>query len=142
MSKKIVKLRSGPKKGHGGYSFLSRGELPENRQYIERYLTGVREGLIQNLGPTEDDLTAAQAVLIDRIVTKLGILRCIEEYIRENTVMKGENLAPSLGNLYLSYNNCIRHDLQVLGIDKRVIAPGPTLEEITAEIIAKRKKKE
>jgi len=28
-----------------------------------------------------------------------------------------------------------------LGIDKRVIAPGQTLEEITAEIIAKRKKK-
>ena len=141
MSKKIVKLRSGPKKGHGGYSFLSRGELPENRQYIERYLTGVREGLIHNIGPAEGDLTTAQAILIDRVVTKLGILRCVEEYIRKNKVMEGKDLAPSLTNYYLAYNNSIRYDLQALGIDKRVIAPGPTLEEITAEIIAKRKKK-
>jgi len=59
-----------------------------------------------------------------------------------NGVMKGGKPSSSLGALYLSYNNSIRYDLTSLGIDKRVIAPGPTLEEITAEIIAKRKKKE
>lgn len=98
---------------------MSKGKLPENRAYVERYLTTVREGLIQDLGPMEKDLTTAQLVLIDRITTKLGVVRCIEEYIRENTVMKGDRLSPSLRESYLAYNNSIRLDLAALGIDKR-----------------------
>ncbi len=88
MNNKKAKLHPGRRKKHGGYSFLVKGELPEGRAYVERYLTTVREGLISDLGPTEKDLTTAQVILIDRIITKLGVTRCIEEYIRENTVMK------------------------------------------------------
>ena len=142
MSKKKKKESRGRPPKHGGYSLLTKGEVPENRRHIRRYLTSTREGLIKDLGPTEDDLTAAQAILIDRIVTKLGVIRCMEEYIRENTVMKGEDLSPCLGKSYLAYNNSIRLDLQALGIDKRVIDAGPTLEEVTAEIIKKRKGKD
>jgi len=105
---------------HGGYSFLVRGELPENRTHVLKYLTAVREGIVRDLGPTEEDLTAAQIVLIDRVVTKLGVVRCIEEYIRENTVMQGARLAPSLRESYLTYNESIRRDLVALGINKRV----------------------
>ena len=118
-TKKKGKSKRGRPSKHGGYSLLVKGELPENRKYIRRYLTSVREGLIQDLGPTEVDLTTAQIVLIDRVVTKLGVIRCIEEYIRENTVMTGDRLSTSLRESYLAYNNSIRLDLQALGIDKK-----------------------
>ncbi len=120
-AKKKGKSRRGRPPKHGGYSLLVKGELPENRKHIKVYLTEVRSGLIQDLGPEEKDLTTAQIVLIDRIVTKLGVIRCIEEYIRENTVMTGNRLSPSLRESYLSYNNSIRLDLTALGIDKRKV---------------------
>jgi len=116
---KSIKLHPGKRKKHGGYAFLSRGELPENRAYIEKYLTLVRQGLIEDIGGEEEGLTTAQRVLIDRIISKLGVVRCIEEHIRENTVMTGHELAPSLRKSYLAYNNSIRLDLQALGIDKK-----------------------
>jgi len=119
MSKKETKLHPGNRKKHGGYTYLSKGTLPANRANVERYLTTVRMGLILDLGPTEEGLTAAQIILIDRVVTKLGVVRCIEEHIRENTVMVGSRLAPSLRESYLAYNNSIRLDLSALGIDKR-----------------------
>ena len=87
---------------------MIRGTLPENRKHIRRYLTEARENLIRDLGPAEVDLTVAQIILIDRIISKLGIVRCIEEYIRENSVMVGQDLAPSLKASYLAYNNSIR----------------------------------
>ena len=119
-SKLTIKLkRGGQKVKHGGYSFMVKGELPENRKHVLRYLTAARENLIRDLGPTEEDLTAAQIIIIDRIVSKLGITRCIEEYIRENTVMTGARLSPSLRESYLAYNNSIRLDLQALGISTR-----------------------
>lgn len=103
-----------------GYSMISRREDLRRRTYIEDYLTEVRAGLIQDMGPDEKDLTTAKAVLIDRVVSKLGIVRVIEEYIRENTVMvKGGEVAPALKASYLAYNNSIRLDLQALGLDTR-----------------------
>jgi len=119
-SKLTTKLRRGGQRvKHGGYSFLTKGELPENRKHVLRYLTAARANLIQDLGPEEENLTAAQIILIDRVVTKLGVIRCIEEYIREHTVMEGKRLSPSLRESYLSYNNSIRLDLAALGIDKK-----------------------
>lgn len=118
MKRKKLK-REGGKIKHGGYSFIVRGKLPEHRRYLLKYLSSVREGLIHDLGPTEADLTTAQRLLIDRIATKTGIIRCIEEHIRENSVMIGDNLAPALGKSYLGYNNSIRLDLDKLGIQKK-----------------------
>jgi hypothetical protein len=118
-TKKKRKLKLGRPPKHGGFSYLVKSELPENRKYIRRYLTNVRESLIRDLGPTEEDLSAAQIILIDRVVTKLGVIRCIEEYIRENTVMEGDRLAPSLRESYLHYNESIRRDLMALGIQRK-----------------------
>ena len=118
-TKKKRKSKLGRPPKHGGYSLLTKGELPENRKYIRRYLTNVRESLIRDLGPTEENLSAAQTILIDRIVVKLGVVRCIEEYIRENSVMEGDRLAPSLRESYLTYNESIRRDLMALGIQRR-----------------------
>lgn len=95
---------------------ITKGELPERRTYIRRYLTEVRQALIRDLGPTEDKLTSGQTILIDRVTTKLGVIRCIEEYIRETSVMEGKKLAPSLRENYLAYNNSVRLDLKALGV--------------------------
>jgi len=123
MSKKLksgeTHLPMGPKRRHGGYAFLTRGTLPEHRRYIERYLTVARESLIRDLGPTEQDLTAAQVIIIDRIISKLGVIRCIEEYIRENSVMVGQRVAPALRETYLAYDNSIRLGLTALGISTK-----------------------
>jgi hypothetical protein len=110
------KARRGRPPKHGGYSLLTKGALPENRKHVKKYLSTAREGLISNLGPAEEDLTAAQVILIDRIISKLGVVRCIEEHIKENSVIVGQDLAPSLKASYLAYNNSIRLDLQALGI--------------------------
>ena len=118
-AKLSAKLSPGRKVKHGGYSYLVTGKLPEERKYILQYLTAARENLIRDIGPTEQDLTAAQIILIDRIVTKLGVIRCIEEHIRENSVMRGHDLAPCLRSSYLAYNNSVRLDLATLGINKK-----------------------
>jgi len=66
-SKLTVKFKRGGKRPivHGGYSFLTKGELPERRTYILKYLMAAREALIKDLGTTENDLSTAQIVLID-----------------------------------------------------------------------------
>jgi len=132
-SRLTVKFGKGGKRQiiHGGYSFLTKGELPENRTHVLRYLMAVREGLVRDLGPTENDLSTAQIVLIDRVTTKLGVIRCVEEHIRENSVMAGRDLAPSLKASYLAYNNSLRLDLQALGVEKKqeaILTPYEILE--------------
>jgi hypothetical protein len=143
MAKLTTKLIAGRKQTHGGYSFLATGKLPEHRRYIERYLTGAREALIRDLGPTEQDLTAAQVILIDRTISKIGILRCIEEHIREKGIMSGKLLAPSLRTSYLAYSNSLRLDLQALGINQKrgdsVLTPLELAKRIDEEKEAKEK---
>lgn len=116
---KTKKVRRGRPALHGGYSLLTRGELPERRRWLRGYLSEVRQGLVRDLGPTERDLTSAQGVLIDRAITKLGILRVIEEHVRETGVFKKGQLDPALGTHYLAYSNSLRLELQALGINQR-----------------------
>jgi hypothetical protein len=145
MNENRAKNRKKAKRGrppkHGGYSLLATKEMPENRKHVIRYLTQVREGLIEDLGPTEGELSTGQRVLIDRIVSKLGVVRCIEEHIRENAVMEGKDLAPSLKTSYLAYNNSIRLDLMALGIDTRAIEDKRTPLEIAGEIVKQKSRR-
>jgi len=107
------KLRRGRPPKHGGYSLLiRRGELPEDRRYITRYLTDVRTRIIENLGPTEDDMSGVQIVLLDRLISLLGCVRCWEEAAKEG---KAE-----LNKHYLSFNNTIAKICNLLGIEKKV----------------------
>ena len=139
LSKKTTKKKLGRPPRHGGYSLLTRGELPENRRYLRPYLSGIRQRLIRDLGPGEDDLTAAQVILIDRVITYLGIVRLIEEYVRDKGIFSnaGGFLNPSLSKGYLAYNNSIRHTLQALGIDHRAVEPEMGLADIIAAHDAK-----
>ncbi len=139
-SKLVTNLKPGRKIKHGGYALLSTGKLPEHRKYVEKYLTATREGLIRDLGPSEIDLTVAQIILIDRTVTKLGVIRCIEEHIRENSVMVGgDTLAPSLKDSYLAYDNSVRLGLQALGINSRKAEGITDLGKYVEEKYGKRK---
>jgi len=140
-TKKKAKIGRPPRRG--GFSLMVRtGELPENRKHLRLYLTEVREGLIDDLGPTEADLSAAQKVLIDRAVSKLCLLRCIEEQVKEEGVFRGGRLSHVLGEAYLAYSNSLRLDLQALGINRKragkVINLGKYLEVKDAEKSAKR----
>lgn len=123
MPDKEQKKRRGRPPRHGGYSLLTRGELPDNRRYLAPYLTGVREGLIHDLGPTEEDLTTAQKVMIDRLVNYLGIVRLIEEYVKERGIFQNPQgfLNPALSQNYLAYCGHIQRALVALGIDKKKI---------------------
>lgn len=115
-TKFVVNARRGRPPKHGGYSLISRGKIAERRKYIEEYLRSAREGLIRDLGPTERDLTTAQLLLIDRIITKLGVVRLIEEHVNENGVFHNGRLSSSLNESYIAYDNSIRLSLQALGI--------------------------
>ena len=119
MTKKKKKSGPGRPPKHGGYSFLVKGELPENRKYIRDYLTAAREGLISDLG-SEENLTTAQMVLIDRAIGILGIIRCMEAHIQETSVISGDDLSPCLRTSFLSYCNSLRLIFRELGIDKRI----------------------
>jgi hypothetical protein len=44
--------------------------------------------MVNGLGG-EENLSTAQVILIDRITSKLRIVRCIEEHVKENSVMEG-----------------------------------------------------
>ncbi len=128
-AKLSTKLPPGRKPTHGGFAYLTQGKLPEHRKYIESYLTACREGLVRDLGETEEGLSTAQIILIDRAIGILGTLRCIEEHIKDKaSVMQGNDLAPSLRHSYLGYNNTLRLTLNLLGIEKKV-PEGPDLKE-------------
>lgn len=133
LKKKPKKRKPQIRRGHGAYSYLTSGKVPETRPKVEKYLTSLREGLIRDLGPTEQDLTTAQLLLVNRIVTLAGVIRLIEEKAREDGIFKGDDLTPSLRQSYISYNNTVRLTLRELGIDKRVGDGVQTLEQIIAE---------
>lgn len=128
-SKLTVKFKRGGriKESHGGYSYLHRAKADDNRKHILKYLIAVRRGLVRDLAGTEEDLSTAQIILIDRTISLLGCIRLMEEYAREHGIMRGNELQSCLQKNYITYNNTIRLNLQLLGIDHkdadRVLSP-------------------
>lgn len=119
-SRLSVKLRRGrPVIKHGGYSFLTRGTLPESRSYLLRYLTAAREGLIEDIGGTEEAMSTAQIILIDRCISLLGTLRLIEEHIKEVGAFREDELHPALGKNYIAFTNSLQRILALLGIERQ-----------------------
>jgi hypothetical protein len=122
VSEKALRENPGPKFESkitdSAYSLIARGEFPSKRRYIERWLSVVSVGLIHDPGPAEKELSAAQAILIDRVILKLRILRCIEDYVREKGVMKGNDISPSVAR-DLACANSMRLDLLALGISEK-----------------------
>lgn len=119
----------------GAFSLMiRRGELPERRGYIRKHLTACREGLIRNLGPLESDLTAAELIIVDRCVSKLAVVRMIEEHFAETGIFLNGQLAPVLSADYIRYCESLRRDLLTLGIGRRAADKLMTPLQIAAEI--------
>jgi len=143
MSDKKPKFRTGRPPSHGGYSLIvMAGDLPKRRTYLRAYLQEIRDGLTRDLGPREEDLTAAQRVLIDRAVSKLAVIRCIEEHVKETGVFKGGELSSVLAKSYVAYTNSLRLDLEALGIDKRACEEVLDLTEYVKKFDAEKKARE
>lgn len=113
------KLRTGRPAKHGGYSLITRGDMLNRNPHLRAYLTEVREGLIRDFGPREENLTTAQRALINHTISKLGVLRLIEEHVQKNGIFRGEDLNPALGKFWLAASNSLRLDLMALGITTR-----------------------
>jgi hypothetical protein len=118
-SKLTTNLPPGRKRFHGGYAFLTTGRLPEHRKYVLQYLTGAREQLVKDVGGDEQNLSAQQIIIIDRVIVKLGVLRCIEEHVKEMGVFQHGRLNSALSKNFLGWANSVRLDLQALGLNRR-----------------------
>jgi hypothetical protein len=131
VNRKKSKGKSGrPIVRHGAYSYLTNLTIPDHRAYLRPYLTAVREGLIHDLGPTEEDLTTAQKLIIDRIISQAGVIRLIEEYCREQGIFRGSILQPVLAKNYGAFTNSLRLNLQALGMERREPAALDVLEYV------------
>jgi len=82
-----------------------------------RYLTGVHEGLISDLGG-EVGLSAAKTVLVDRVISLLGVIRSVEEHFKDDIMTPSGDLRPALSKSYLAYNNTLRLTLMSLGLER------------------------
>ena len=114
------------------------GELPKRRTCLRAYLTEIREGLIRDVAGTEEELTTAQRVLVDRACSLLSIIRCVEEHTREHGVFKGRELAPVLLKSYCTYSAELRRTLDMLGIRGRAADKAMTPLEVAAVVDAEK----
>lgn len=139
MPKSKRKKHTGRPPRHGGFSLMiRRGELPERRGYIRKHLTACREGLIRDLGPLESDLTAAEIIILDRCISKLAVIRMVEENFSEKGIFVNGQLAPVLSADYIRYCDSLRRDLLTLGIGRRAVDQVLTPLEIVKEYAARK----
>ena len=85
---------------------------------IRRQLSLVRKALIQDLGGL-DNLSAQRIIILDGVISKLGVVRSMEEHIRSTAIMEGKELSHCLRKNYLAYRNSIDRSLVMLGLDKQ-----------------------
>jgi hypothetical protein len=126
MSENKQKKQRGRPFKHGAYSIIHRDGLLKKHKDIEKFLEDCRKGLIRDVAGSEEALSEGQKILIDRIISKLAILRLIEIYIerygpfnRQKLKQKTLELEPVLGESFLAFSNSIRASLVVLGVDRR-----------------------
>ena len=138
--KKTQKRRIGRPPKHYGYSLpIHRDGIIAEHPELRQWLQGCRDGLIDNLGGVEDELTQAQQIIVDRVISKLSMVRLIEIYLAKNGILRRDRVqekileAEPIVQIWLQVNNAIRSDLQILGIDKRQIESEPTLADIIRE---------
>ena len=111
-SKLLVKLPPGRKPKHGGYTFMRSSRIPEDKQEIERYLTGLRQGYISDICGEEKDLTTGQLILLNKLITLEGTNRCVEiQAARDGAI-------DSLDERYNARNNQIIKICLALGIEQ------------------------
>jgi len=99
---------------HGGYSYIARGVLPKHLSHIRKFLEYTRKRLILDFGGPEEVIPIAIILLIDRVISKLGILRCLEEQARRSGIFVSGELSAPLRESYIAYSNSMRRDIMAL----------------------------
>jgi len=134
-----IELRPGPRKRHGGYTYIRTGKMPKKRAAVERYLTWVRQTYIEDIAGTEENMTAGQIVLLNKLVLLEGLCRCIETTTAEVTERTGALY--NMPTKYLSYVNQIVKICGMLGIERkeitRDVSPVEQAKIIKAELADK-----
>ena len=134
MSDNKAKFKGNRRRGRppksGAYSPICRQEFLDEYPEIRRYIQGSRDGLIEDRlaksgGKTEDDLTAAEGLMIDRQVSKLAVSRQIEVYLKRHGILRRDQLKrrqilePEPILVYwLQLQNSIDRGLVALGLEK------------------------
>ena len=114
-----------------GYSFLIRKCSEQERLRIMRYLTACRSGVIEDLGG-EQALSTQKIILIDRLISMLGVVRAVEEHFKDDIMSPDGNLKPALQSSYLAYTNSCRLILCSLGLEKQTNSHLTVIEQIAA----------
>lgn len=135
------KRKTGRPYVHGGYSLVSKNEALRDNPRIRKYLEDSRAGLVHDIAGDETRLTEAQRILIDRVISKLAVIRLIESYVERHGPFKGDRLRGMLGEHYLRFNNSIRLSLCALGLDKRASEKILNVEDLATEIKKDKRKK-
>lgn len=86
--KRKRKLKPGRRPTHGGYVFLRSGLIPKDNRHIEKYLSAIRSGYIAELGPTEDDLSTGQLILLNQLITATGFVRLVEQKAKQTADLR------------------------------------------------------
>jgi len=123
---------------HGVYS--QRAKLPAA---IKREAVFFREKIITDIAGSEDKLSGAELMLIDRTINLYGVIRMIEKHVARHGAFDGKDFRPILATNYLAYNNTLRLNLRELGIKRRVedmLSPSDWIEtegeeEMSVEIL-------
>ena len=102
--------------------------IPEDKQEIERYLTGLRQGYISDICGEEKDLTTGQLILLNKLITLEGTNRCVEIQAARNGAIG------SLDERYNARNNQIIKICLALGIDQNSHERVLTMSEVAAEV--------
>ena len=106
---------------------------------IVKQLTLWREGLIEDLGGTEDALSKQQLLLIDNIISIKGVILCIERYVTSHYVISQKGtLAPVLAQSYLAYCNSLERHLKDLGLERRISDQTASLADVIKDIDSKK----
>jgi hypothetical protein len=107
---------------------MKTGEVPKDKLEIERYLSGLRQGYIQDIGPREEDLTTGQLLLLNKLVTLEGCQRCVEIQAARDGNLR------TLDERYNARNNQIIKLALSLGIESRAEDKVLTMAELTKKI--------
>jgi len=116
---------------HGVWCKHFRKRYTDARTREGKQLKAVMDSLVEDLGGQEN-LNAAQRLLLDTIQSKLIVVLQIGKYVdQQQEIIKDGELLPVLGKSYLAYLNSLRLTLgELYKIDTRGKGKVPSIEEI------------
>lgn len=114
---------------HGVYA--QRDKVPAQ---VKREANLLRDRIIEDIASTEDKLSGAELMLLDRTINIYGVIRMIEIYVAKHGAFdeKG-NMRSILTQVYLAYNNTLRLNLRELKIRRKVedyLTPAELIKEL------------